>query len=77
MEGPPKCLRAGKLISHDVRTRMKHCGQWTDEAGLDAAFGTANAKLAALLIKHQQQMQALHEGRIEVVGGEPKPEVTP
>ena len=77
MEGRSKCLRAGKLISHDVHTHMKHCGQWTDEAGLDAAFGTANAKLAALLIKHQQQMQALHEGRIEVVGGEPKPEVTP
>ena len=77
MEGRSKCLRAGKLISHDVHTHMKHCGQWTDEAGLDAAFGTANAKLAALLIKHQQQMQALHEGRIEVVGGEPQPEVTP
>ena len=77
MEGRSKCLRAGKLISHDVHTHMKHYGQWTDEAGLDAAFGTANAKLAALLIKHQQQMQALHEGRIEVVGGEPKPEVTP
>ena len=77
MEGRSKCLRAEKLISHDVHTHMKHYGQWTDEAGLDAAFGTANAKLAALLIKHQQQMQALHEGRIEVVGGEPQPEVTP
>ena len=29
------------------------------------------------LSKPQQQMQALHEGRIELVGGEPKPEVTP
>ena len=57
MEGPPKCLRAGKLISHDVRTRMKHYGQWTDEAGLDAAFGAANAKLTASLTKQQHQMQ--------------------
>ena len=57
MEGPPKCLRAGKLISHDVRTRMKHYGQWTDEAGLDAAFGAANAKLTASLTERQQQMQ--------------------
>ena len=56
MEGPPKCLRAGKLISHDVRTHMKHYGQWTDEAGLDAAFGAANAKLSASLIKRQQKM---------------------
>ena len=34
-------------MGHDVRTHMKHYGQWTDEAGLDAAFGAANAKLAA------------------------------
>jgi len=77
MEGRSKCLRAGKLISHDVHTHMKHYGQWTDEAGLDAAFGAVNAKLTESLTKRQQQMQALHEGRIEVVGGEPKPEVTP
>ena len=57
MEGRSKCLRAGKLISHDVRTHMKHYGQWTDEAGLDAAFGAANAKLTASLTERQQQMQ--------------------
>ena len=44
-------------MGHDVRTHMKHYGQWTDEAGLDAAFGAANAKLTASLSKRQQQMQ--------------------
>jgi hypothetical protein len=58
-------------MGHDVRTHMKHYGQWTDEAGLDAAFGAANAKLMASvqaitkqnsgmdasLTKRQQQMQ--------------------
>ena len=34
-------------MGHDVRTHMKHYGQWTDEAGLDAAFGAANARIAA------------------------------
>ena len=38
-------------MGHDVRTHMKHYGQWTDEAGLDAAFGAANAKLTASLTK--------------------------
>ena len=32
-------------MGHDVHTHMKHYGQWTDEAGLDAAFGAANARL--------------------------------
>ena len=40
-------------MGHDVRTHMKHYGQWTDEAGLDAAFGEANAKLTASLTKRQ------------------------
>ena len=44
-------------MGHDVRTHMKHYGQWTDEAGLDAAFGAANAKLTASLTQRQQQMQ--------------------
>ena len=44
-------------MGHDVRTHMKHYGQWTDEAGLDAAFGAANAKLTASLTKRHQQMQ--------------------
>ena len=44
-------------IGHDVRTHMKHCCQWTDEAGIDAAFGAANAKLTASLTKRQQKMQ--------------------
>jgi hypothetical protein len=51
------CLRAGELMGHDVRTHMKHYGQWTDEPGLDAAFGAANAKLTASLTERQQQMQ--------------------
>jgi hypothetical protein len=34
-------------MGHDIRTHMKHYGQWTDEAGLDAAFGAANARIAA------------------------------
>ena len=36
---------------------MKHYGQWTDEAGLDAAFSAANAKLTASLSNRQKQMQ--------------------
>jgi hypothetical protein len=32
-------------MGHDVSTHMKYYGQWTDEAGLDAAFGAANARL--------------------------------
>ena len=44
-------------MGHDVRTHMKHCSQWTDEGGLDAAFGAANAKLTASLTKLQQQTQ--------------------
>ena len=31
-------------MGHDICTYMKHYGQWTDEAGLDTAFGAANAK---------------------------------
>ena len=44
-------------MGHDVSTHMKHYGQWTDEAGLDAAFGAANAKLTALLTSRQMQQQ--------------------
>ena len=44
-------------MGHDVRTHMKHYGQWTDEAGLDAAFGAANAKLTASPTQRQQKMQ--------------------
>ena len=40
-------------MGHDMRTHMKHYGQWTDEAGLDAAFGAANAKLTSSLTKRQ------------------------
>ena len=42
-------------MGHDVRTHVKHYGQWTDEAGLDAAFGAANQKLTAGLRKYQGQ----------------------
>ena len=44
-------------MGHDVRTHMKHYGQWTDEAGLDAAFAAAHAKFTASLTKRRQQMQ--------------------
>ena len=44
-------------MGHDVLTHMKHYGQWTDEAGLDAAFSAANAKLTATLTERKQQMQ--------------------
>ena len=40
-------------MGHDVRSHMKHNGQWTDEAGLDAAFGAANARIAADLREDQ------------------------
>lgn len=43
-------------MGHDVRTHMKHYGQWPDEAGLEEAFGAANARLTASLTKCQQQM---------------------
>ena len=36
-------------MGHDVRTHMKHYGQRTNGAGLDAAFGAANAKLVAVI----------------------------
>ncbi|AII49039.1 hypothetical protein KR52_07775 [Synechococcus sp. KORDI-52] len=36
---------------------MKHYWQWTDEAGLDAAFSAANAKLTASLTSRQMQQQ--------------------
>jgi hypothetical protein len=44
-------------MGHNVRTHMKHYGQWTDEADFDAAFGAANARLTASLTKRQQQMK--------------------
>ena len=40
-------------MGHDVLTHMKHNGQWTDEAGLDAAFGVSNDKLTSSLTKRQ------------------------
>ena len=40
-------------MGYDVRTHMKHYCQWTDEAGLDAAFDAANAKLNESLTKRQ------------------------
>ena len=40
-----------------VRAHIKHYGEWSDEAGLDAAFGAANANLTASLTKRRQQMQ--------------------
>ena len=32
-------------MGHDVSTHMKYYDQWTDEAGLNAVFGAANARL--------------------------------
>ena len=48
-------------MGHDVRTHMKHYGQWTDEAGLDAAFEAAKAKLTASLTRRQQQVGGLRD----------------
>ena len=64
-------------MGHDVRTHMKHYRQWIDDQDMEKEVDAANMALEATLSKRQQQMQALHEGRIELVGGEPKPEVTP
>ena len=44
-------------MGHDVHTHMKRYGQWTDEVGLNAAFGAANAKLTASPSRRHQQMQ--------------------
>ena len=49
----------------------------THHKQMEKEVDAANMALAATLSKRQQQMQALHEGPIELVGGEPKPEVTP
>ena len=46
LKGLPLRLLAASM-GHDIRTHMKHYGQWTDEAGLDAAFGAANERLTA------------------------------
>ena len=51
-------------MGHDMRTHMKHYGQWTNEAGLDAVFGAANAKLTASLTKRQHQMQPQQKSSI-------------
>ena len=40
-------------MSHDIRAHMKYYGQWTDEAGLDAAFSAANARITARLREGQ------------------------
>jgi hypothetical protein len=32
-------------MGHNACTHIKYYGQWDDEAGLDAAFGAANARL--------------------------------
>ncbi len=40
-------------MGYDVRTHIKLYCQWTDEAGLDAAFDAANAKLNETLTKRQ------------------------
>ena len=62
-------VEPGPLLSDEVvkppivsKATVQRCisklsPHWTDEAGLDAAFGAANAKLAASLTKRQQQMQ--------------------
>jgi integrase len=34
-------------MGHDVRTHMKHYGQWTDAEGLEKAFAAANASVHA------------------------------
>ena len=46
-------------MGHEVRTHMKRYGQWTDEAGLDAAFGAANAKLT-----ERKPIEASKESRV-------------
>jgi len=37
MEDRSTCLRAGELISHGIRTHMKHYGEWTDDASTKSA----------------------------------------
>lgn len=46
LAGIPRRQLAASM-GHKVRTHMKHYGQWTDEAGLDAALGAANKKLTS------------------------------
>ena len=38
-------LEAQLKFTDKTPSHMKHYGEWTDEAGLDAAFGAANARL--------------------------------
>ena len=44
-------------MGHDVRTHMKHYGQWTDEAGLDAALGAATAVVTSLHLRIEMNEQ--------------------
>ncbi len=48
----PRC-RSSASSGYDVRTHRKHYGQWTDEAGLDAAFGAANDSCICKYIVHK------------------------
>ncbi len=54
----PAAIRSGNTLiatsmGDDIRTHMKHYGKWTDEAGLAAAFGATNARIAAGLREDQ------------------------
>lgn len=54
-------------MEHDVRSDMKHFDKWTDEAVLDAEFGTAYGG-DYLMAQIRSSMAAFGEGRgVEVI----------
>ena len=44
-------------MGHDLRTYMKHYGQWLEDQDMEKQVDTANMAVAATLIQRQQQMQ--------------------
>jgi integrase len=48
---------AARLMGHDVRTHMKHYGQWIDDQDMEKEVDAANMAVAATPSKRQQQMQ--------------------
>jgi integrase len=48
---------AARLMGHDVRTHMKHYGQWIDDQDMEKEVDAANMAVAATPRKRQQQMQ--------------------
>ena len=49
--------RKAARMGHDVRTHMKHYGQWIDDQDMEKEVDAANMAVAATLSKRQQEQQ--------------------